>query len=356
MVKINLKDYKTLILIVLFVVITYISYILIRPFMTPILISMIIAYMFYPVYKQLNKVVKNKNLASLIMAIGIIVLLSIPTYYIAKTTTQEVFVTYLLTKQKLVAGGIDGRCTDTTNVFCNVANWVKSSLAEPKNQYYVQRGLERLQQYSVDLGTKVVMSIPKIALNIFLTFFILFFLFRDGKELMEKFKKLIPLKRKHKKRIFLKFNETLSATIFGTLITALIQGCVAGIGYFLFGVTSPVLWGVLTAFVALIPIVGTSIIWVPMGLYFIVSGYLDSSGNVIGKGVGLLIYGALVISLIDNFVRPKVIGDKAKVHPVLVLLGVLGGIAVMGITGIIIGPIVLALFVTLLKMYSGETE
>lgn len=356
MAKIDFKDYRTFILIMLFVLIAYISYLLIKPFLTPIILSMVLAYIFYPLYKLLKKVVKNKNVASLIMAVGIIILLSVPTYYVAKTTTKEVFVTYLLTKQKFTTGIGDGRCTDTDSVFCNLANSVKDILSEPKNKYYVQQALEKLQTYSVDLGTKLIVGIPKLALNIFLTFFILFFLFRDGKEGIEKLKSMLPIRRKHKKRLFIRLNETLYATIFGTLITALIQGTVAGVGYFIFGVTSPVLWGLITAFVALIPILGTSIVWVPMGLYFIISGYLDSDGTIIGRGVGILVYGGLVISLIDNFIRPKLIGDKAKVHPVLVLLGVLGGLALMGVTGIVIGPIVLALFVTFVKIYKGEAE
>lgn len=354
MTKINFKDYKTLVALILFIIIAYISYLLVKPFLTPIVLSMVIAYIFFPVYNRLNKIVKNKNVASLIMAIAIILLLSFPTYYIAKTTTKEVFVTYLLTKQKFTTGFVSSRCMDTENIFCAAANGVKDFFSTPKNQYYIQQGLAKLQEYSVDLGTQLIVSIPKLALNIFLTFFILFFLFRDGKDLMERFKSIVPIKRKHKKRIFLKFNETLKATIYGTMITALIQGIVAAIGYFIFGVTSPILWGLLTGFFALIPILGTSIIWVPMGIYFMISGYLDSNGTVIGKGLGILVYGALVISLIDNFVRPKLIGDKAKVHPVMVLLGVLGGIALLGITGIIIGPIMLALFVTFIKMYEGR--
>ncbi|MBW3003975.1 AI-2E family transporter [Candidatus Woesearchaeota archaeon] len=354
MAKIDFKDYKTYFIIALFIIIAYFSYLLIKPFLTPIILSMVIAYIFYPVYKHLLKVVKSKNVASLLMAIAIILLISFPVYYVAKTTTNEVLVTYLLTKQKLSAGFGDSKCDDTSNMFCNLANFANDAYANPKNKYYVQTGLEKLRTYTVDLTTKLIVGIPKLALNIFLTFFILFFLFRDGKDLMARFKNVLPLKRKHKKRIFIKLNETLYATIFGTLITALIQGAVAGVGYYMFGVTSPVLWGLLTAFFALIPILGTSIVWVPMGLYFLVSGYIDGNGSVIGKGVGILVYGALVISLIDNFVRPKLIGDRAKVHPVLVLLGVLGGIAVMGITGIVIGPIVLALFVTFIKMYEGK--
>jgi len=356
MKKLDLKDYRTYILIILFFVISYISYLIVKPFVTPIILSLVIAYIFYPVYKQLNKRITNKNIASLIMAIAIIFLISVPAYYVTKTTSQEIFVTYLLTKQKLSSGFETDKCIDSTNIFCQASIAIKDFMSLPKTRYYVQQSLEKVQEYSVAQGTKLIVYIPKLIVDIFLTFFILFFIFRDRDELEVKIKNLIPLKRKHKKKLITKFNETLYATIFGTLMTALIQGIVAIIGYYIFGITSPILWGLLTGFFALIPILGTSIIWLPMSFYFIISGYIEGNGTMIGKGLGILLYGSVVISLIDNFVRPKIIGDKANIHPALVLVGVLGGIILLGAAGVIIGPIVLALFITFLQIYETEVN
>ena len=113
------------------------------------------------------------------------------------------------------------------------------------------------------------------------------------------------------------------------------------------------MWGFIIAFAALLPFIGTGIIWVPVGIFLILNGLFMSDTSFIWRGIGLLIYGALVISTIDNVLRPKVIGDKSMLHPTLALLGVAGGIYLLGFIGVIIGPVILALLVIYLGMYES---
>ena len=145
-----------------------------------------------------------------------------------------------------------------------------------------------------------------------------------------------------------------SAVIYGSLIIAIIQGMLGGIGFWVVGLPSPLIWAIVMIFAALIPYIGSSIIWFPAALILIFSGYVDSEPILIIKGAGLILYGTFIIGLIDNILKPKIIGDKGGLHPVLVLLGVIGGLNLLGFIGIIIGPIILAMLVTFIKIYEEE--
>jgi len=138
------------------------------------------------------------------------------------------------------------------------------------------------------------------------------------------------------------------------MLVAFIQGVLAGIGYFIFGVKSPVLLGVLTALAALIPVVGTAIVWGPTVIIYFFNAMASNDSTGIALSLGLLAYSIFPVSIIDNFIRPKIIGDKSKTHPILVLLGILGGVATFGFVGILLGPIIITLFVTFIDIYHEE--
>jgi len=184
--------------------------------------------------------------------------------------------------------------------------------------------------------------------------FIMFFLLRDGKDIANKVKRLLPLKKHYQKRVFEKSKEVTFAVVYGHLSVALIQGALGGIGFLILGVSSPLLWGLVMAFAALIPFVGTPLVWLPVALFRIFNGFSTGNNSLLLNGILLFLYGALIVSTIDNFLKPKIIGDKAEVHPILVLLGVLGGLKLFGIIGIVIGPVILAIFKIAIRIYEEE--
>jgi predicted PurR-regulated permease PerM len=171
---------------------------------------------------------------------------------------------------------------------------------------------------------------------------------------MEKLKKIMPLKLHHQKQVFQQLDETTYAIIYGSLLIAAVQGAAGALGFFIFGVSSPVAWGVMMAIFALLPFIGTAIIWLPVTAVMIVQGLSTNSPNITLKGIGLLLYCAIIVSSMDNVLKPHIIGKKARIHPVLVLLGVLGGLAFFGFVGFIIGPLILAVFMTFLDIYEKE--
>ena len=199
-------------------------------------------------------------------------------------------------------------------------------------------------------------SIPIFILHLFILLFVMFFLFRDGKVFVDKIERLLPLKVRYRQHIFKKLSDMTYAVVYGSIIIAMIQGALGGIGFFIFGLSSPLLWGIVMVFAALIPYIGSTIIWFPAALMLIFNGYINLETTLMIKGILLMIYGIFVIGTVDNILKPKIIGDKAGLHPILVMLGVVGGLSLFGFIGVIVGPIILAMLVAFVDIYEEEKK
>lgn len=183
-----------------------------------------------------------------------------------------------------------------------------------------------------------------IALDTFLLLVALFYLFRDGKSLKQYAIELSPLDSEDDEDIFSKATLTINSVIRGTLIIAVVQGVLAAIGFTVFGIGNPALWGVVTALTALIPGVGTALVNFPVIVYLLVTGDYVA-------GIGYIVWSAALIGMVDNILAPMLIERKVKVHPFMILLSVLGGLIFFGPIGFLAGPIILVVAMELLKLY-----
>jgi len=297
---------------------------------------------------------KKKNLAALIVSLLIILLITAPLFFVIYSLSDEISISYAILKQRLDSGDLFNMGCDTAdNLLCTVSDHVKRFMRDPQIENQVNYIINQLNTRASTRISGFIFSIPTIVVNFFIMIFVVFYLFRDGGEIILKIRGILPIGESHQGKLFKKFNDVTFAVVYGNIFVALIQGILGGLGFFLFGINSPILGGILIAFAALIPYVGTVIIWLPVALLFISKGYIQGVNSYIINGILFLVYG-LFISSIDNILKPKIIGDRAKVHPILVLLGVLGGLKMFGFIGIIIGPVVLALFTTFIKLYRKE--
>jgi predicted PurR-regulated permease PerM len=202
--------------------------------------------------------------------------------------------------------------------------------------------------------SEFLLSLPTIILHLVVTFFLMFYLFIDGHLLINRARQVIPLAAHHQNHIVRKLQDVTFAVIYGSLIVALIQGALGGIGFWIFGVGSPIAWGIVMAVLALVPLFGTAFVWLPASIYLMVVGAAEADQTMVWRGIGLLIWGAVVVSSIDNILKPKIIGDRAGIHPGLVLIGALGGLATIGFIGFVIGPLILGLLKTFIDIYEKE--
>ena len=179
--------------------------------------------------------------------------------------------------------------------------------------------------------------------------FISFFLFKDGKELIQNSVKMMPISKKYSSKLIDKFGKIANSVVFAHIIVAIVQGTLGAIGFYIFGVESAIFWGVVMVIFALLPLIGPAIIWGPASLFLIFNGVIINSYFDIGKGIGLILYGIFIMSISDNLLRVKIIGGQADVHPLTVLIGIIGGLSLFGLIGIFVGPIILSLLITFFK-------
>ncbi|EIK51594.1 hypothetical protein YO5_11065 [Stutzerimonas stutzeri TS44] len=169
--------------------------------------------------------------------------------------------------------------------------------------------------------------------------YLLFFFIRDGRELVLRIRQALPLSDTQKRRLFNKFTRVVRATVKGNVIVAITQGALGGVIFAVLGISGALLWAVLMAFLSLLPAVGAALIWTPVAVYFLFSG-------AAWQGVVLILYGVMVIGLVDNVLRPILVGKDTKMPDYLVLISTLGGLALFGLNGFVIGPLIAALFIS----------
>ena len=186
-------------------------------------------------------------------------------------------------------------------------------------------------------------------LGLFVMLYLLFFLLRDGSSLSKRIQDAVPLPLKQERGLFRKFAAVVRATIKGSILVALLQGALGGLIFWVLGLHAPVLWGVVMGLLALLPALGATLIWLPAAIYLLATGS-------IWQGVVLLMFGAFVIGLVDNILRPILVGKDTKMPDYVVLISTLGGLATFGLNGFVIGPVIAAMFIAAWDILSEATS
>jgi predicted PurR-regulated permease PerM len=197
------------------------------------------------------------------------------------------------------------------------------------------QGSQAIATRALDIGQNTL----DFVVSFFIMLYLAFFLLRDGAGLARKIWIAIPLDAVSKRAFFTMFATVIRATVKGNILVAAVQGALGGVAFWYLGVHGAVLWGALMAFMSLLPAIGAALIWLPVAIYLLVTGAL-------WKGIGLLIWGTVVIGLVDNLLRPILVGKDIKMPDYLVLISTLGGIAIFGLNGFVIGPVIAAMFLS----------
>ncbi|MFH1387693.1 MAG: AI-2E family transporter [Patescibacteria group bacterium] len=336
--KIHAK-YLSLLLVILIFVITFL---LLRPFLITIISAVLLTYIFYPAYRRLKKIFKSKNVSSFVTCLLIVLLFLVPLGLIVSSLAKDTISAYgevsnFLSTTKIDLDAVSGYLHEKFGFQINLSSAITGVF-----DFFI----EHLRNFLVTLPQKI--------LNIFILFFLMYYLFKEGETLTERIKKFIPFKKIYKEKLIKEVGDVTHAVVYGYVITALAQATVGTLGLFIFGVKGALVWGLIMFFLSMLPYIGPPFVWVPASLILLINGITSHSPNLIGRGIGLFIYGILIISSIDNIIRPKVIGSRANVSPAIILLGVVGGMTLFGVIGIILGPLILSIFFTTLKIYEEE--
>ena len=336
--------------ILLLVLALILSYYLLKPLLNIFLASVIISYIFYPVYAWISRKTGKEAVSALAVLAIIVLLFLMPLVFIASQVPAQVSTAYNYAKANFIGSNtFDEKCETGSNLMCKAFNLLTGS-----GVFEFEDILAAFFKKVSELAAYIVVKIPNSIAAVSISMIISFFLFRDGKKLLEKVTKMIPISKSHSKNLIEKFQNVTHSVVYAHIIVALSQGALGVIGFYIFGVPSPIFWGVLMSIFALLPMVGPAIIWLPASLLKIMNGIAAGSYWELAMGAGLLAYGFFIIGTIDNLLRIKIIGNGGDVHPVTVIMGIVGGISLFGLPGIFIGPILLSLLITYFEDFAKE--
>jgi len=320
---------------------------MIKIFLIPMILAAVFVVLFYPLYGWLLKLFRNnKSLSSLVCCFILLLGLITPVSIVANLVSGEAISLYQTVEQKvqeIIQKG-DERVLKNIKEY----KWVKKLHL---NEIDWQSSLQESAQAGAKLLATVINKASKgtfqVLANLFLTFFAMFYFFRDGDKLIQRLKYLSPLADKYKEELFIRFISVSRATIKGTVVVGLIKGFIGGLTFWTFGINSPILWGVVMAILAIIPMLGAWLVMYPAAVILLLMGH-------IWQGIALFLISTLIISSVDNILQPRLVGRSTGLHDLLIFFSTLGGIGMFGVMGFIVGPIIAALFISILDVYSIE--
>ena len=346
------NQYQKIVPFILFVLALFLLFNLVKPMITILLGSALLAYVAFPIYLRVRKKIPNKTVSIIVSLIGILLVISIPFTFLVIEITQQGSYFYDSLSNGITKGALFGfGCTSADSKVCSLINQAEKFSLQKLSAFGLDKQLEKILPVFEDKITQFMLSIPLRIAEIFITFVIAYFILYSWKNILRKIVDLLPMKTKTINRLTREFQNITYTVIYAQLFVAAVQGIVGAVGFYLSGVPFPIFFGVIMAFCALIPTIGTAIIWLPASLFLILQGYFSNDYWVLAKGIGLLFYGLFIISTIDNVLLATIVHKRTKVNQILVIIGVIGGGVMFGFIGIFIGPILLLLLITYFETF-----
>lgn len=302
------------------------------PILNALVLGVSLVILFHPLYRKLQKVTpRHEGLAALVTVLLAIVIILMPLTFFGYRIFEEARGLYI----NLASGQSAPFLGLLHEQFQKLMPWARVDI----NEYTKQ-----ILGLFLDNLTLLLSKFANVFFTLFLALFTMYYLLKDAEKIQTVIINVSPLSHAHTTEIISKLRAMESSTIRGTLVVAAVQGILIGIGFFIFGLPSPMVWGMVAIFAALVPILGTSLIFIPGAIL------LALAGNIIGA-IGFIIWGLFIGIIGDNFLKPKLIGHGANVHPLLILFSVIGGLTLFGPMGFLMGPLALSFLLALLDMY-----
>ena len=320
---------------------------LLSPFYGALFWAAVLAILFYPVYARLLRAIPaHHNSAALLTVSLIVVMVILPLTLVGVMLVQEVGLAYrrLQTEELSFTRYLQ-------QIYTALPEWARGLLVRlglsdiAVVQERLATGLSRASQFLATQALNVGQNTFEVVASFFIMLYLLFFFFRDGAALAARMNRQMPLHANIKRNLAGKFTTVIRATVKGNIAVAMMQGALGGLIFWFLDIHAPVLWGTVMTFLSLVPAVGAALVWLPVAIYFLVTGD-------IWQGVVLAGFGVLVIGLVDNLMRPLLVGKDTKMPDYVVLLSTIGGMALFGLNGFVIGPVIAAMFMAAWDLFA----
>jgi predicted PurR-regulated permease PerM len=328
----------------------YLFYRILSPFLEPILWAVFITIVSYPVYTKLRRSLKQRGILSAVVMTALVVFIFVlPVSFLIFSLANEVVEGYQSVEEMIKTGRLQSFMNHLME--SPVFKWplarlqLSADLSQLDIEGFLLKNLKQISMFMFSQFSIILKGLSGFLIGFLLTLLSLYYFFKDGHRLFETLKEALPIRPKERDLFVSRFRQMVSATIYGGLLVAIVQGILGGLAFWILGLPSPVLWGTAMGFLSLIPIGGTALIWIPTSVILLIHG-------AFARGIILLAIGVFVISMMDNFLRPLLVGARTKIHPLLLFFSVLGGIQAFGMIGLIAGPLVATLCITLVEVYT----
>ncbi len=332
------KRIQTISFLILLLAVFILVLFIFRPFVNIMALGLILAILFRPVYLRFLQWIKHPSLAAGLTILVILLLIAIPLWFFGQVIFNEIVSLY----ERYRDGGFVIHKDQIISSLPSQLQTIVQNISIDINSF-----IGRISSQAFTSFSSIISNVAGFFVSIFMLFFIVYYLLRDGASIKKAIMDLSPIATEHEQKLFDKIVSAVNGVVKGSFLVALSQAIVAVIGFFIFGVPEPFLWGAFTLMAALVPNVGTSLSLIPAVIYLVVTGQIP-------QAIGMAIWGATAVGLIDNFISPRIVGTAVRLHPVLVLLAVIGGLQFFGLLGFLIGPILMAIFIALVEMYRTD--
>ena len=337
----SLNHVHTLVLMIVTALGVYLCYRLVAPFLPVIVWALTLAVMFAPLQRWLEAKVRYSTVAALISILIIGFIVVVPAIFVGEQLLEQVVKGSQLIESKVDSG-----------------EWRRVLEAQPKLTPILNK-IERYVNFpeivktlNAKLGSVVGAIVKGSLLQVLgfvLVFYVLFFFLRDRHSALKSMMALSPLTQMEMGRLFNQVGDTIHAIVYGTFAIAVVQGCLGGLMFWWLGLPAPLLWGLVMSLLAVVPMLGTSVIWAPAALFLALEGDL-------GSALILTLWGMLVVGTIDNLLRPIFVGNRLKLHTILAFMSIVGGLLLFGPAGLILGPVILTVTIALLEIWLTRTS
>ncbi|MBM4286035.1 MAG: AI-2E family transporter [Deltaproteobacteria bacterium] len=328
-------------------IVLYYSYEIIKPYLVDIFLALVLFFTAKPLHQALTRLLRGyKILASALTCLLLAIIIILPLLTLVTIIANQALEFSARLGQGLQGDQLwlwlQGKITKLHNYLQHL------NLPVPPDQFklegVVKTVLNRASEIIYSSSMSIIKGFTYFVLNFILVILIAFFMFVQGDDFIAEVKKLSPLEASHNDEIFREVEVTIKATLWGTVVVAFIQGILGGVGFWLFGLPQPAFWGVVMVPAAVIPVVGAAVIWAPGCLYLFFQG-------AVAQGVGLLFFCLVVITSIDNLLKPILMRGSRSTPAIFILFSILGGIEYFGLVGFILGPLVLSFLLSFLRIY-----
>ncbi len=334
-------------LLVVLIAIGVVFFNMIKVFVVPVMLAAVFSGIFYPLYRRLLKITRQRRgISAAVCCLILLLALLIPTYIVANLVSREAIGFYQSAEdriQKILERGNAGIVGEL-----KTKKWVQElHLDRIDWESSLQEGAKTAATLLATFINKASKGTFQLLTNLFLTLFAMYYFFRDGDRIIERLKYLSPLADKYEEALISRFIAVSRATINGTLLIGVIKGTLGGLTFWIFDVGSPILWGVVMTLLSIIPMVGAWLIMYPAAIILMI-------GGEVWQGIAVFAIAAVVVGGVDNVLGPRLVARGAGLHDLLIFFSTLGGISLFGVMGFIIGPIIAALFISILEVYGIE--